>query len=132
MPTLLLSGTADRSTPIALDTERPWSMIPGRPQWRVDLRDAGHQSFSDVCAYRELLQTVPGLPQPLRDAVEAYAADGCGPGLVDVHTVWRLTCRYTLAFLRQVLADDPGAVTGRMPPPAPDEEGLVDRQLRSA
>ena len=109
IPTLLISGTADLSTPIALDTERPWHLVPGRPLVRVDLEGAAHQSFTDVCAYRDLLDTVADLPDALRDAVHAYAADGCGPGLLDIGTALRLTNRYTVAFLDRWLSDDRSA-----------------------
>lgn len=115
VPTLLISGTADASTPIALDTERPWSLVPGRPLYRVDLEGAGHQSFTDVCAYRDLLGTVPDLPDALRDAVQAYAADGCGPGLLDIGTALRWTNRYAIAFLLRWVAGDIDAARWLIP-----------------
>lgn len=130
VPLLLLSGTSDATTPIALDTERPWGLVPGRPLLRVDLARAGHQSFTDVCAYRDLLDTVPDLPQALRDAVQAYAADGCGPGLLDIGTALRLTNRYAIAFLLRWLAGDASADRWLGAPDDPDDASVVSLNRR--
>jgi len=130
VPTMLVSGTSDASTPIALDTERPWALVPGRPLLRVDLARAGHQSFTDVCAYRDLLDTVPDLPQALRDAVRDYAADGCGPGLLDIGTALRLTNRYAVAFLLRWVAGDTAAERWLTPPDDPADARLVSLQQR--
>jgi predicted dienelactone hydrolase len=126
VPLLLVSGTSDGSTPIALDTERPWDLVPGRPLLRVDLARAGHQSFTDVCAYRDLLDTVPDLPQALRDAVQAYAADGCGPGLLDIDTALRLTNRYAVAFLLRWVAGDASAERWLAEPEDPADASVVE------
>ena len=130
VPTLLVSGTSDTTTPITLDTERPWTLVAGRPLLRVDLARAGHQSFTDVCAYRDLLDTVPDLPQALRDAVHEYAADGCGPGLLDIGTALRLTNRYAIAFLLRWLAGDTSVDRWLGSPEGPDDASVVSLQQR--
>ena len=130
VPTLLMSGTSDTTTPITLDTERPWTLVAGRPLLRVDLARAGHQSFTDVCAYRDLLDTVPDLPQELRDAVHEYAADACGPGLLDIGTALRLTNRYTIAFLLRWLAGDVSVDRWLGSPEGPDDASVVSLQQR--
>jgi predicted dienelactone hydrolase len=105
VPMLLLSGTKDETTPIADNTERPFELITGRPLWRVDLTDAGHQSFSDVCTYQELLPGV-GAPQALLDIVDDYALEGCGPGLAPIDDTQDLINRNMVAFLLAYVAGE--------------------------
>lgn len=104
VPTLLVSGTLDTTTPIEPQTERPWDLIPGRPLWRVDLTDVGHQSFTDVCRYQELLPTLGNVPQVLIDAVAEYASEGCAEGFLAIDEAHRLINRSSVAFLLTYVA----------------------------
>ena len=106
VPTLLVSGTLDETTPIDPQTERPWELIPGRPLWRVDITDAGHQSFTDVCRYQELLPTFTDVPQILIDAVDEYASEGCAEGYAPIDEAHRLINRATVAFLLAYVAGE--------------------------
>jgi len=99
VPTLLVSGTLDTTTPIDPDTERPWELIPGRPLIRVDIDGAGHQSFTDVCRYQRELATRTDLPAVLLETIDEYALEGCAPELADVDEVQREANRVTVAFL---------------------------------
>ncbi|MDQ2678478.1 MAG: hypothetical protein M3Y51_07010 [Actinomycetota bacterium] len=108
VPTLLVSGTLDETTPIEPQTERPWELIPGRPLWRVDITDAGHQSFTDVCRYQELLPTFAEVPQVLIDAVDEYASEGCGGDHVPIAEAHRLINRSTVSFLLAYVAGEDG------------------------
>ncbi len=108
VPTLLVSGTLDETTPIDPQTERPWDLIPGRPLWRVDITDAGHQSFTDVCRYQELLPTFADVPPVLIDAVAEYASEGCGEGYAPIAEAHRLINRSTVAFLLAYVAGEGG------------------------
>jgi predicted dienelactone hydrolase len=105
VPTLLVSGTRDVTTPIDPDTEKAWELVSGRPLWRVDLVDAGHQSFTDVCDYQELLPTL-NAPQLLIDAVADYAAEGCTPELMPIDTAHELINRNSVAFLLAYVAGE--------------------------
>lgn len=107
VPTLMVSGTKDETTPIAANTDRPWELIPGRPLWRVDLDGAGHQSFTDVCTYQQLLPGV-GAPQALLDIVDDYALEGCGPGLAPIEQTQALSNRNMVAFLLAYVAGATG------------------------
>ena len=108
VPTLLVSGTLDETTPIEPQTERPWDLIPGRPLWRVDITDAGHQSFTDVCRYQELLPTFENVPQILIDAVAEYASEGCAEGYAPIAEAHRLINRASIAFLLAYVAGEDG------------------------
>jgi predicted dienelactone hydrolase len=105
VPTLLVSGTKDVTTPIDPDTERAWEYVSGRPLWRVDITDAGHQSFTDVCSYQELLPSLDA-PQLLIDAVDEYAEEGCVEELLPIDEAHDLINRNSVAFLLAFVAGE--------------------------
>jgi hypothetical protein len=101
---MLLSGTSDVTTPIPDNTERPWSLTPGRPLVRADISQAGHQSFTDVCRYQELARSRTDLPPALVGAIDNYAIQGCAPDLIPIADAQRVTKRLATAFLLAQLA----------------------------
>jgi len=105
VPALLIGGTLDITVDISANVDRPFAEMPGRPLYRVDIKGAGHQSFSDVCLYQQLLPTIPGMPQIVIDAIDSYAVEGC----TDVHLDWveaqRITDTYTIGFFIDQLTD---------------------------
>jgi predicted dienelactone hydrolase len=105
VPTLLVSGTKDVTTPIDPDTEKAWDNISGRPLWRVDITDGGHQSFTDVCDYQVLLPTL-NAPQLLIDTVDDYAEEGCVGDLAPIEQAHQLTNRNSVAFLLAFVAGE--------------------------
>ncbi|MCZ7627984.1 MAG: hypothetical protein M5U19_02305 [Microthrixaceae bacterium] len=86
---------------------------------RADIEGAGHQSFTDVCSYQELLATMPDAPPAVVDAVDEYASEGCEEGQLDIDEAHRIIRRLTTAFLLEqlwgddtyvpLLSDDAGA-----------------------
>ncbi len=106
VPTLLLSGTEDETTPIATNTERPWELVSGRPLIRVDIVDGGHQSFADVCEYQQIAAELPDDLQALKDVIDDYAVEGCTPELIDIDTAHQIIDTYTVAFLQRYVAGD--------------------------
>ncbi|MFZ4516625.1 MAG: alpha/beta hydrolase family protein, partial [Acidimicrobiia bacterium] len=121
VPALLMTGTKDTVTPIVVDTTRPWDRIAGRPLYRVDLLDAGHQSFTDACAYVPIVKAAGDLPAGIASYAESTAAQGCGPGLMDISQAQLEINKYITAFLgayvagntnaKQYLVSDPPLVT---------------------
>jgi predicted dienelactone hydrolase len=105
VPTLLLAGTEDVTVPLAAAAERPWAEIEGRPSWRVDVVDAGHNSFTNVCDLLDALLTA-GLPPVLLQFLVESAEEGCAPTLIPIEEAHRLTVQYVLAFLRTTLGPD--------------------------
>lgn len=107
VPTLLMAGTKDDTTPIDPQTERPWGLIPAEPAYRVDLTDAGHQTLTDVCDYAEDIPALPDAPEVVIDVIEELAASGCGDGYMDHGRAKDLINIYTTAFfLTEVAGDD--------------------------
>jgi len=109
VPTMVISGTLDTATTIAEQTERAWKIIPGRPLYRVDLKGAGHQSFSDVCFYEDLLPSFPELPDLIVDYLETFAAQACTPKFLEIEEAHRLIDRYAIGFLERYVAGDRSA-----------------------
>jgi predicted dienelactone hydrolase len=104
-PTLLLGGTADVTTPIVPQTERPWALLSARPAYRVDVRNAGHASFTNICDLRDALLGA-GLPPNLLQFLVDQAEEGCAPNLIPIGEAQRITNLYTTAFLATTLGTD--------------------------
>lgn len=109
VPTMLITGTRDNVTPIVADTTRPWELISGRPLYRVDVLDAGHQSFTDVCSYVPIVSGAATLPAGIADYVRATANQGCGEGLLDIAQAQLEINKYVTAFLDAYLAGQSAA-----------------------
>lgn len=105
VPTMLVGGTADVTTPIATETVRAWDLIGARPAYRVDVRDAGHGSFTDICTIRDAVASA-GLPPDLLGFLLDQAEEGCAPDLIPIGKAHRVTNLYVVSFLRRVLARD--------------------------
>jgi len=106
VPTLLLTGTSDTTTPIATNTERPFDLISGRPLYRVDLVDAGHMTFSDICLFVDLLNEIEGVSGAILALADSYAVEACVPELLDIDTAQDAINHTVTAFLLAELADD--------------------------
>ncbi len=131
VPSMLLSGTKDTTTPIAQDTERPWELISGRPLYRVDLVDGGHQSFADVCAYQELAAELPDAPAPLVEAIDAFAEEGCTPELLDIEVAHRDIATFSIPFLLEFVAGD-DSMAGYLSPAFADTLPEVEFQVKES
>lgn len=106
VPTLLIGGTLDRTTPLVPEVTRPFAQIRGRPLYRADLIDAAHFSFTNACDLIALA-TDAGLPPALvDDAIAGANQEGCAPDLLPVAEAQRITNLLTVAFLRRHLAGD--------------------------
>jgi predicted dienelactone hydrolase len=105
IPTLLVGGTLDTTTPIDPNVTRPWELIGSDDLYRVDVIDAGHLSFANPCDQRD---AAAGREiSPYTSVVLAVSAeDSCGPERVDVAQAHRLTNRYVVAFFEVHLAGD--------------------------
>lgn len=106
VPTLLIGGSRDRTTPIDPELTRPFDAILGRPLYRADVLGAGHFSFTNVCDLIELALDA-GLPPDLVEAaIEGAFEEGCSPSLLPVEEAQRLTNLLTVSFLRRHLSGD--------------------------
>ena len=120
IPSLLVSGVLDTTTPIVNDTTRPWDLISGRPLLRMDIDKAGHQSFTDVCRYQDSLSTLPNLPQVFIDVVNEMALKGCTKDLIPIDEAHSITNGVTIAFLQTYVAGVDGYESYLSPKDAPE------------
>lgn len=106
IPTLLVGGTADMTAPIDPQTIYAWDHLTDRPRYRLDVVDAGHASFTDICAIGDALLEA-GLPPNLLDFLLGNLAEGCSPDLIDIERAHQLTDLYVTAYLKRNLTGDP-------------------------
>ena len=130
VPTLLMVGTKDETTPPDPETERPWDLVPGRPLYRVDIADGGHQSFTDICEYQTLLAELPDVAPAIIDAVDEYAAEGCTDELIDIDEAHRIANLYTVSFLLVEVAGDDGPAVVLTPEFAATEPNVTFEEKR--
>ncbi|UCE86319.1 MAG: dienelactone hydrolase family protein [Deltaproteobacteria bacterium] len=103
VPAMLLSGTADITTPIDPQTTRPFALLSSQPLYRVDIVDAGHNSFTETCAILEALLGV-GIPPEILGFLIDAAAEGCAPELIPIDEAHRIAQLYAVAFFQRHVA----------------------------
>ncbi len=109
VPTMLVVGMQDRTTPPETDADRAWAKLGAEPAWRVDVERAGHQACSDVGLYLELAPSVPDVPDLVRAFVASMAADVTGTAGDPWRETVALHVRIAGAFLRGALDLDANA-----------------------
>ena len=102
VPALLLSGTSDTTVPIEPGTAHAWDLLSGRPSSRVDVLDAGHNSFTNVCDIRDAY-VAAGVGDPVLALVESQAEEGCAPELLPIDDAHEVTNLYAVSFLTREL-----------------------------
>jgi predicted dienelactone hydrolase len=109
IPTLLVTGSHDTTTPPETDADRAWAKLAANPACRVDIERAGHQGCSDVGLYVDLAPHVEGLPDIAHDYVTSMAADVTGTAGDPWRDTVALHVRVLAAFLVGALGIDTGA-----------------------
>ncbi|NNF60636.1 MAG: hypothetical protein HKN06_04805 [Gammaproteobacteria bacterium] len=104
IPALILGGTADITTPVEPQSARPFELFEGL-RYRVDIVDGGHQSFTNICVFAEVLVGA-GVPPSLIDFLLGNSAEGCAPELIPIAQAHALTNLYATAFLKRELLRD--------------------------
>ncbi|MCG8589553.1 MAG: hypothetical protein MJE66_09705 [Proteobacteria bacterium] len=103
VPTLVVGGTLDVTTPIDPQSTRPFALVAG-DLVRADLTGAGHFSFTNTCDVVDVLLAT-GVPLPIViDLLGNAYEEGCAPELLPIDEATRLTTLYVVAFFRKVLA----------------------------
>ena len=99
VPLMVISGTLDTTTPIDPHTEAVWSAAGSRPLVRVDITDAAHNSFTDLCQLRVAVGERPDVPEAIGAELERQSGQACGAEVLDYLEVQRITRSYAAAFL---------------------------------
>jgi predicted dienelactone hydrolase len=106
IPTLVMVGTNDQTTPVEPNVTRIWDLAGSEPLIRVELVDGQHQSFTDACDYLEFLPTLgDAVPQAVIDTLESQGAEGCSPGDMPIDRAKDLTNTFAINFLESVFRD---------------------------
>jgi predicted dienelactone hydrolase len=105
VPSLVMVGTNDQTTPAAPNVDRPWELSNSDPSYRVDLLEAQHQSFTDMCDYQQTVPLLPEVPAVILDTIEAFAAEGCTPADMPIERVKEVTNTFAIAFLESIFRD---------------------------
>jgi len=70
---------------------------------RIELVDAAHESFTDVCDYQAFLPTLgDAVPALVIDAIDASAAEGCTDADMPIERAKELTNTFAINFLESV------------------------------
>jgi predicted dienelactone hydrolase len=103
VPMLLMVGTNDQVTPIDPNVTRPWDLASSAPLYRVELVDAGHQSFTDLCDYQTFLPTLgDAVPAAVTETITSQAGEDCGPAAMPIVRVDELANSFAVAFLESI------------------------------
>jgi predicted dienelactone hydrolase len=106
IPTLVLVGTNDQTTPIDPNVTRISESAKSAPLVRVELVDAQHQSFTDVCDYQTFLPTLGDVvPAAVIETINSQGAEGCSPGDMPIERAKDLTNTFAINFLESVFRD---------------------------
>lgn len=95
VPTLVLGGSRDETTPLDIETRRIYDELPA-PRARAEITGATHFGFTDICSIEGMGDALPEL---------------CGDPEALAHTeVFRITNHLSVAWLRWYLLDDARAL----------------------
>lgn len=90
VPTLMLSGNRDLTTPDATSAEPIWEGLSDPSDLWVRFPQAGHYSFITICSIID--------PDIISSIVPGAKEDGCGEGFTPPADVVRLNTAYLLSF----------------------------------
>lgn len=105
VPTVIIGGTDDTTTPIETENVRPFELIPGEV-FRADLDGAVHFSFSNSC---DLIQGMrnQGIKQWMIDYLLGTGfTEPCGPPSLDIEEAHRITNLYAVSLFKAFVAGD--------------------------
>ena len=111
VPTMIIVGTDDATTPVDPNVDRPWELSTASPSYRVELVAAEHQTFTDVCDYQDFLPTLDAVPDIITSTIDDFAEAGCQPDDMPIERAQELTNTFALRFLDEVFSGGETVVT---------------------
>ena len=108
VPTMLISGSKDTTTPTATNAAVAFENITGPPVVLVEIAGAAHQSFTDVCTYLDQIPKLPDAPAFVVSTIQTQAKEGCGPDFIGYARGLELTNDLTIAFFKTYVSGDTG------------------------
>jgi predicted dienelactone hydrolase len=119
VPTIIINEEWSLLSAVGADPAefaRPHAAIQGQPSYRVDLFGTNHNSFCDSCEFVSLMKDDPdilklvsqGLLQPITDDDIKFVCVGDKYTSTPSTVAMPVAKKYTVAFLKTVLAREPG------------------------
>jgi predicted dienelactone hydrolase len=105
VPTLIIAGTDDRTTPVEPNVNRAWEYSNASPHFRLELVAAEHQTFTDLCDYVKVLPDREGANPLVVDTIVEMSAEGCGPDDMPIERAKALVNTFAVTFLDSVFRD---------------------------
>lgn len=117
VPTLVMVGTDDATTPVDPNVELAWEHSMASPHYRVELVAAAHQSFTDVCDYQNTIASQPDANALVVAFIDDYAQAGCLAGQMPIERVKEITNTFAVHFLDSVFGGGQMLTTDTMAMP---------------
>lgn len=105
LPTLIIVGTDDKTTPVDPNVEVAWEHSAATPHYRLELVAAEHQTFTDICDYVESLANQPDANPLVVSTIESFAEEGCSADDMPIARAKDLTNTFAVTFLDSVFRD---------------------------
>jgi predicted dienelactone hydrolase len=102
VPTLVIGGTDDSTTPIDPNVTRPWELTSSEVSYRLDLTAAEHGTFTDVCTYLAFLPTLEAPVQVVVDVLEERTDSGCDSDNMPIERAQAITNTFAISFLDSI------------------------------
>jgi predicted dienelactone hydrolase len=130
VPALFIGGTADDVTPIVPNVTRPQALMASDPLYRIDVEDAGHYSFSNVCDFAAAISDQLGAAAGFVLNILPGYPESCDGTLRDIDEVLDITSLATTGFLQTELGGpditDPTDPDPTDPDPTDPGRPLID------
>ena len=102
LPTLIIVGTDDKTTPVDPNVETAWASSNASPHYRLELVAGEHQSFTDLCDYADALADRPDANALVVGVITEMSVEGCSPDDMPIERVKELTNTFAVTFLESV------------------------------
>jgi hypothetical protein len=125
--TLFIGGTLDSTTPIEPNIGRAMGLMSSETLLQLDLEDAGHFTFSDVCGFAVAIadQVPPVIADLFLPQLPGYP-ETCDGSRMPIEEAHPLIVRATAGFL----LDELQLIPSRARPGRPAARGRAHRALR--
>lgn len=107
VPMLIVTGSADETTPVDPDSTRPLELAAGEARL-VEIEGGSHAVVTNVCDIIDAIENATiELPEGAAEAATGLAGDTCEPtAAVSVEEAFDITERHVVSFLRLHLHSD--------------------------
>jgi predicted dienelactone hydrolase len=129
VPTFVLGGTLDSTTPIEPNSRITFEEPSSRRVYRADIKNATHTHFASIC---KLAQVLLDLDQPLSFIISVVPGylETCSAGAFPIAEAERIQNLYAVSFFRRHLLQDGRYETFLTQPYAQTMEPNVDYRRR--